>query len=559
MRIKLIFFCALLVSAGFFVYNRMNQDKKEEKRTFPITKHKSFVIILPSYNNSPYVEKNLRSVFSQNYENYRLVYIDDHSSDDTLAKARSLIEELQPKNSTTIIENPANYGTLANIYNAVQTCQDHEIIVLLDGDDSLAHEEVLNILDRAYADPEVWVTYGHSLNYPSYKESPIPSKEFLKSSRKNRDFRKSPCSLEPLRTFYASLFKKIKLEDLYFRGQFFPMASHYAIMLPLLEMAGPHSLYISDCLYLSNTKNPIRDETINPEFQQTCIDAICKKNPFLPLEKLPRHIHTNEGADFLIFSKDNPLQLYALLESAQQFVHNINKTTVLYQTSSHPYEAAYLQLKLSFPKVEFVKYTPEDSFKTLLTKLIFDTTPPESRFIVFAKDSLLLKKVTDLEKGIQALEQTGAYGLFLGHHTNLKFCAELNRHEPIPLSCPLPGIDKDQIPYAWQFSSGIDDWSSPNSIDFTLYKKTNLKKDFLSMEYDSLSSLLFEWGPKTPDYGIGLFYASSKCLNVCLPPSRAKEFLEKFENGLKIDIYPLAQINSPSKQVEASISFSLRE
>ena len=46
-------------------------------------RERSIVVIIPSYNNVRWVEKNLMSVFEQKYENFRVIYIDDCSTDGT--------------------------------------------------------------------------------------------------------------------------------------------------------------------------------------------------------------------------------------------------------------------------------------------------------------------------------------------------------------------------------------------------------------------------------------------------------------------------------------------
>jgi len=44
---------------------------------------KPIVVVIPSYNNSKWCDWNLSSVFQQKYNNYRVVYIDDCSNDNT--------------------------------------------------------------------------------------------------------------------------------------------------------------------------------------------------------------------------------------------------------------------------------------------------------------------------------------------------------------------------------------------------------------------------------------------------------------------------------------------
>ena len=41
------------------------------------------VVIVPSYNNYKWCNSNIDSVLNQNYNNYRVIYINDCSSDET--------------------------------------------------------------------------------------------------------------------------------------------------------------------------------------------------------------------------------------------------------------------------------------------------------------------------------------------------------------------------------------------------------------------------------------------------------------------------------------------
>ena len=40
-------------------------------------------IILPNYNSSEYIEKTIKSILNQSYENWKLIIVDDHSDDKT--------------------------------------------------------------------------------------------------------------------------------------------------------------------------------------------------------------------------------------------------------------------------------------------------------------------------------------------------------------------------------------------------------------------------------------------------------------------------------------------
>lgn len=190
-----------------------------------------------------------------------------------------------------VIHNTERVGALANIYNTIHAyIPDHKVVVSVDGDDRLAHNDVLLRLEQEYSNPNVWMTYGTARVYPD---------GHTKSKKINRDvfeqgiLRKMPFRSQHLRTFKAGLFKKIKKEDLLFEGAFFSMAWDLAIMFPMLEMAGPltpggeiRSRYIKDILYYYNRGNPLNDFKTNKKLQRKLDRYIRKLPPYQALEKL---------------------------------------------------------------------------------------------------------------------------------------------------------------------------------------------------------------------------------------------------------------------------------
>jgi glycosyltransferase involved in cell wall biosynthesis len=221
---------------------------------------KSMVIIIPSYNNIAWYEGNLNSACFQEYDNYRIIYIDDASTDGTGDAVQAYIEQHQLADRVTFIRNTTNKGALANIYYAVLSCNNTDIIVLLDGDDRLMHNRVLQIVNEAYAD-EVWLTYGQFQGDPDGVMgccAPMPAHVIASNS-----FRRHAWVTSHLRTFYAKLFKNIKAEDMIADNEFMRVAWDLAFMIPMLEMAGERIRFIPDVLYLYNKRNPISDFRIN--------------------------------------------------------------------------------------------------------------------------------------------------------------------------------------------------------------------------------------------------------------------------------------------------------
>lgn len=249
----------------------------------PIGIEKPFVFVIPSYNNAEWCEKNLRSVFEQNYDNYRVIYIDDSSTDGTDVKVKNFILENKKEEKVQFLHNEKNLGAMANLFQAVHSCKNDEIVVVLDGDDWLAHENVLSKLNEVYADSSVWMTYGSYVEYLSYAKGscarPIPEGVIRKNS-----IRKYKWTTSHLRTFYASLFKKVKLKDFLYEGQFLESTCDMASMFPMLEMAGRHARFVKDVLYVYNRANSLNDDKVRFNKQVALEKHIRTLAAYAPIE-----------------------------------------------------------------------------------------------------------------------------------------------------------------------------------------------------------------------------------------------------------------------------------
>lgn len=123
--------------------------------------NKQFVFIISSYNNAEYVTKNLDSVICQTYVNWRIIYIDDASSDNTVENVNDyLINHSELLNKFTFIKNTINMKQAYNRFHAYKLCNDNEIICFLDGDDWLYDYNVLNKINEEYCNNRILLTYG---------------------------------------------------------------------------------------------------------------------------------------------------------------------------------------------------------------------------------------------------------------------------------------------------------------------------------------------------------------------------------------------------------------
>lgn len=114
-----------------------------------------FCIIVPTYNNgnSFRTELNLNSIFSQNYTNYKVVVIDDASTDNTPTIIKKYLDfyDISEK-KCELVANTENKKALENIYMAIMNrCDGYEVAMIVDGDDELIGFNVLKVLNAVYA------------------------------------------------------------------------------------------------------------------------------------------------------------------------------------------------------------------------------------------------------------------------------------------------------------------------------------------------------------------------------------------------------------------------
>jgi len=237
---------------------------------------KKFVIVIPSYNNSKWYERNLSSVLSQNYSNYSIVYTDDCSPDGTGKLVKEYLEKHSLTDKVKLILNETRKGAMHNLYDMIHACDDNDIILTVDGDDWLAHPDVLNKLNEVYSNNDIFMTYGSYQGSDGHKGCCRPYERIIIDTS---GFRKAQWRASHLRTFYAGLFKKIKKEDFYDpEGKFLDMSWDLGFMIPCLEMSGDRHRFIPEFLYIYNIDNPISDFRVNQK-RQGMLDGFIRRKP----------------------------------------------------------------------------------------------------------------------------------------------------------------------------------------------------------------------------------------------------------------------------------------
>lgn len=248
---------------------------------------KQFIIVILSYNNAAYYQKNILSVAAQKYQKYHVIYVDDCSTDGTADLVDAFIHVCGIADKVTLIRNSENKNATRNLYEVVHQCPDDTVIVTLDGDDWFATNTVLDELNLAYQDDNVWMTYG---NYTCFYGGGIYCGVFPREVIATNDYRKHGWISSHVRTYYAWLFKKIRREDLMYEGKFFPTCVDQATMYPLLELSGGRFKFINKVLYIYNNWHIVKctQEEKNRMWKQEAffVTYIRGLKPYAPLKHI---------------------------------------------------------------------------------------------------------------------------------------------------------------------------------------------------------------------------------------------------------------------------------
>jgi glycosyltransferase involved in cell wall biosynthesis len=130
----------------------------------------SFVFIMPSYNGVKWIKRIFDSIRSQTYTNYRIIYVDDCSTDNTVKEINSY-KRANPQMNIEVITNQTRQWPAYSRFVACRQVYDHEVCVFLDGDDWLVDNDCLSTLNTVFQNPNIYATFGSMSNAPwQYKK-----------------------------------------------------------------------------------------------------------------------------------------------------------------------------------------------------------------------------------------------------------------------------------------------------------------------------------------------------------------------------------------------------
>jgi len=192
-----------------------------------------FVFLIPAYNCEKEIKQTLMSIFSQSYDNWRIILIDDVSTDETTRVAKELVNLLNHSGRTSFVRRQEKYGEVRNTVEEIKFIADREVVVRLDAGDWLTDNDTLFYLNNVYKEHKPAVCWtAQRWAYTSYG---ISKQMSLQS---NQSVYEHPWVSSHLKTFRAAALKKVNPKNFYDdEGNWIMIACDQAIFLPMMHLA----------------------------------------------------------------------------------------------------------------------------------------------------------------------------------------------------------------------------------------------------------------------------------------------------------------------------------
>jgi cellulose synthase/poly-beta-1,6-N-acetylglucosamine synthase-like glycosyltransferase/peptidoglycan/xylan/chitin deacetylase (PgdA/CDA1 family) len=132
------------------------QKFKARKRRFDPAFHPSVSVIVAAYNEEKVIEKTVRSILDNGYDDLELIVVDDGSKDRTLA----LLQEMFGGDERVVILSQANAGKSAALNRGIARARNN-ILIALDADTIFRHGTIAKLV-RHFSDERVGAVSGNA-------------------------------------------------------------------------------------------------------------------------------------------------------------------------------------------------------------------------------------------------------------------------------------------------------------------------------------------------------------------------------------------------------------
>jgi glycosyltransferase involved in cell wall biosynthesis len=192
-----------------------------------------FVFLTPAFNCKDDIQKTLFSMLSQSYQNWRAVFVDDVSNDDTGEEVLRISNQLSLGDKVKVVRREEKFGETKNTLTELESIEDQEVVCRLDGGDWLTENDTLYYLNEVYKkyEPSVlwtnhrWAFSNHNISGPV-------------TLNPGQTVYQHPWVSSHLKTFRANKLKRVPKKNFFDEKEaWIKIACDQTIFLPMMHMS----------------------------------------------------------------------------------------------------------------------------------------------------------------------------------------------------------------------------------------------------------------------------------------------------------------------------------
>jgi len=191
----------------------------------------NIVVLTPAYNCKDKIERTLYSVAGQTYKNWKMIVVDDLSTDGTGSLVENFAKRNDLSDKISVVYRKEKYGEVRNTLDIVEDLDPSDIVVRIDGSDFLTDLgcfEYINALYGQYDPAVLWTAHRWAFTDKNISGYVDPSVSIYDQ----------PWVSSHLKTFRARDF--LGLNKLNFKddeGNWIMIGCDQAVFLPMMERA----------------------------------------------------------------------------------------------------------------------------------------------------------------------------------------------------------------------------------------------------------------------------------------------------------------------------------
>jgi hypothetical protein len=282
----------------------------------------------------------------------------------------------------------------------------------------------------------------------------------------------------------------------------------------------------------------------------------------LALDRLRSEGPARAGVAGIVFSKDRPMQLAALLESHAALVSRPCPLTILFQASTDEFATAYRELRGAWGG-RGVAFTAQEDFRGDLIRMLEATRAAKLFFLV---DDIIFINPFDLAEF--AAFDTASFVPSLRHGACLRRCYSMAAPQTLP---PFRASVAPAGFLCWQWKDGALDWGYPLSVDGHLFDAAEVLLMARASPFanpNAFERALQTFAPCFADR-LGVAYDTPRIVNI--PANRVQseernrsgsvsehELLEKWRQGYRIDVGRYAGLAPDAVHMELPLHLARR-